>query len=261
MRINNNISALNTFHALAINEAAIGKSLRRLSSGLRINQAADDAAGLAISEKMRGQIRGLGQATRNVQDAISLIQTAEGAAGSIHDMLQRGRELAVQAANGTLTDQDRGQLQDELGQILTNINTTANNSEYNTKKLLNQSSNGMSQFPGISQAALDQMTSRLPGWLNDGMQAINTQMGIAYPVGNRQMNVEYYYDGVATTAASMGTYDGGVTLTLRVNTAQVFDGSGNLRSEGILDTLLAHEMVHAFQFTEMPFSNFIKKLI
>ncbi|MCO1601322.1 flagellin N-terminal helical domain-containing protein [Desulfosporosinus nitroreducens] len=254
MRINNNLSALNTFHVLAINEAATVKSLRRLSSGLRINQAADDAAGLAISEKMRGQIRGLGQVARNAQDAISLIQTAEGGAVSIHAMLQRGRELAVQAANGTLTDQDREQLQDEMGQILTNIDTTANSTEFNTIKLLNQSSNGMSQFPGISQAALDQLTSKLPGWLNDGMQAINTQLGIAYPAGNRQMNVEYYYDGVATTAASMGTADGGATLTLRVNTAQVFDGSGNLLSEGIHDTLLAHELVHAFEFTEMAFS-------
>ena len=193
MRVNNNISALNSYHALARNEALGVKSITRLSSGLRINQASDDAAGLAISEKMRGQIRGLGQAARNTQNAISMIQTAEGAAASIHDMLQRGRELAVQAANGTLTDQDRGQLQDELGQILSNINTTSNNTEFNTKKLLNQSGSGMSQFPGISQVSLDQLTTKLPGWLNDGMLAISGQLGIAYPNSpiNRPMNVEY----------------------------------------------------------------------
>lgn len=256
MLINHNLSAQNTFNRLSINQSEVTKGLKKISSGLRINGAGDDSAGLAISEKMRGQIRGLGQATRNAQDAISMIQTAEGAAASIHDMLQRGREISVQAANGTLSDQDRAHLQDELGQILTNIDMTANNTEFNTKKLINQSGNGMSQFPGISQAALDQLTAKLPGWLNDSMLAINAQLGIMLPDSpvKRPMNVEYYYDAVSTTAASMGTADAGATLTLRVNAAQVFDGSGNLRPEGILDTLLAHEMVHALQFTEMPFS-------
>ena len=106
MIINHNIAALNTYRQLTINNTATGKSLEKLSSGYRINRAGDDAAGLAISEKMRSQIRGLNQATRNAQDGISLIQTAEGALAETHSMLQRMRELAVQAANGTNTDAD-----------------------------------------------------------------------------------------------------------------------------------------------------------
>ena len=101
MRINNNMMAANSHRALGINAAGMGKSTEKLSSGLRINRAGDDAAGLAISEKMRGQIRGLNMASKNAQDGISLIQTAEGALDEVHSMLQRMRELAVQAANDT----------------------------------------------------------------------------------------------------------------------------------------------------------------
>lgn len=137
MRINHNISALNTYRQLALNNTAVAKSLEKLSSGLRINRAGDDAAGLAISEKMRAQIRGLEMAQRNAQDAISLIQTAEGALNEVHSILQRMRELAVQAANGTYTDDDRKALQDELNQLTSEINRIANTTEFNTQKLLN----------------------------------------------------------------------------------------------------------------------------
>src|SRR5690554_5540546 len=107
MRINNNIMALNAHRQLGINQTNSSKALEKLSSGFRINRAADDAAGLAISEKMRSQIRGLNQAVRNAQDGISLVQTAEGATQEIHSMLQRMRELAAQAASGTYTESDR----------------------------------------------------------------------------------------------------------------------------------------------------------
>jgi flagellin len=107
MRINHNIASLNTYRQLSSNTALSNKSLERLSSGLRINRAGDDAAGLAISEKMRGQIRGLEQASRNAQDGISMIQTAEGALTETHAILQRMRELAVQSANDTNTETDR----------------------------------------------------------------------------------------------------------------------------------------------------------
>ncbi|MGB9919892.1 MAG: flagellin [Moorellales bacterium] len=137
MIINHNISALNTYRNLSGVNSALQKSLERLSSGLRINRAADDAAGLAISEKMRGQIRGLAQAVRNAQDAISLIQTAEGGLNEIHSILQRMRELAVQAANGAATDEDRAALQDELNQLTSEINRIGNTTEFNTQKLLN----------------------------------------------------------------------------------------------------------------------------
>ena len=142
MRINHNISAFNAWRQIGITDHALSKSLERLSSGLRINRAADDAAGLAISEKMRAQINGLNQAIRNSQDAISLIQTAEGALNETHSILQRMRELAIQAANDTLTTADREEIQREINQLADELNRIANTTEFNTKKLLNGSLRG-----------------------------------------------------------------------------------------------------------------------
>ncbi|QWU15867.1 flagellin [Paenibacillus sophorae] len=137
MIINHNIAALNTHRQLSINTANTNKNIEKLSSGLRINRAGDDAAGLAISEKMRGQIRGLDQASRNAQDGISLIQTAEGALSETHSILQRMREISNQSANGTNTDTDRNALQDEMNQLTSEINRIGNTTEFNTQKLLN----------------------------------------------------------------------------------------------------------------------------
>lgn len=137
MIINHNLASLNTLNALSKNEAATNSSLAKLSSGYRINTAADDAAGLAISEKMRGQIRGLDQASDNAQDGISLVQTAEGALNETTDILQRMRELAVQASNDTCTDSDRTACQDEISQLSDEIDRISDTTEFNTKKLLN----------------------------------------------------------------------------------------------------------------------------
>ncbi|QTA38637.1 flagellin [Thermosipho ferrireducens] len=136
MRINHNISALNAWRNIGATNTAMSKTLERLSSGLRINRAGDDAAGLAISEKMRGQIKGLNMAIKNSQDAISLIQTAEGALTEVHSILQRMRELAVQASSDTNTDVDRNQIQAELDQLREEIDRIARTTEFNTKKLL-----------------------------------------------------------------------------------------------------------------------------
>ena len=137
MRINNNIMALNAHRQLAINQTNSSKSMEKLSSGFRINRAGDDAAGLAISEKMRGQIRGLRQAKRNAQDGISLIQTAEGALNETHAILQRMRELAVQAATDTNTIEDRRAIQKEINQLIDEIDRIAENTQFNTMTLLN----------------------------------------------------------------------------------------------------------------------------
>jgi len=136
MRINHNLAALNTYNRLSTNNTETGKSMEKLSSGLRVNRAGDDAAGLAISEKMRAQIRGLDQASRNSQDGISLIQTAEGALNETHSILQRMRELAVQAANDTYTTTDRQKVGAELTQLSKEINRIASQTEFNTKKLI-----------------------------------------------------------------------------------------------------------------------------
>lgn len=139
MIIQHNIAALNIHRNLMYNYNMAAKSLARLSSGYRINSAADDPAGLAISEKMRAQIRGLNMASKNAQDGISLIQTAEGSLNETHAILQRLRELAVEAANDTNTDDDRKALQKEVDQLLQEINRISNDTEFNTQKLLDGS--------------------------------------------------------------------------------------------------------------------------
>lgn len=146
MKINNNIQALNAYRNLNANQFATSKNLEKLSSGLRINRAADDAAGLAISEKMRSQIRGLKQAERNSMDGISLMQTAEGALQEVHAMLQRMRELAVQGANDTNTEYDREQIQKEIEQLKLEIDSVSEKTEFNTRTLLNGSSAVLTTF-------------------------------------------------------------------------------------------------------------------
>jgi flagellin len=154
MRINHNISALNTHRQLSTNSANTNKSIEKLSSGLRINRAGDDAAGLAISEKMRGQIRGLDMASKNGQDGISLIQTAEGALNETHSILQRMRELAVQSANDTNTASDRGELQKEINQLTAEIDRIGNTTEFNTKKLLNGGASVSGTVTGANAASI-----------------------------------------------------------------------------------------------------------
>ncbi len=147
MRINHNVNALNSWRNISMTNMDMSKTLERLSSGLRINRAGDDAAGLAISEKMRGQIKGLDMAIKNSQDAISLIQTAEGALTEVHSILQRMRELGVQAASDTNTDVDRNQIQSELDQLREEIDRIARTTEFNTKKLLDGKLEGFRNTP------------------------------------------------------------------------------------------------------------------
>jgi flagellin len=164
MRINHNIAALNTHRQLTGNTVGASKSLEKLSSGFRINRAGDDAAGLAISEKMRAQIRGLDMAAKNAQDGISLIQTAEGALNETHSILQRMRELADQSANGTNTADDRAALQEEISQLKGEIDRIGNTTEFNTQKLLN----GNLKSAGTSNVAQDTTTGAAVAKLTGG---------------------------------------------------------------------------------------------
>lgn len=143
MIINHNMNALNAHRNMGVNNTNAGKSMEKLSSGLRINRAGDDAAGLAISEKMRGQIRGLEQSSRNAADGISMIQTAEGALNETTNILQRMRELAVQASNDTNTASDREEIQKEIDALTEEVDRIANNTEFNTQKLLNGNKSGV----------------------------------------------------------------------------------------------------------------------
>lgn len=136
LQINTNVAAMNAYRNLSSTQGSMATSLERLSSGLRINRAADDAAGLAISEKLRAQTNGLNQATSNAQDAISLVQTAEGALNETHSILQRMRQLAVQSANDTNTSDDRAAIQKEVTQLNTELDRIANTTQFNGQNLL-----------------------------------------------------------------------------------------------------------------------------
>ena len=139
LRINTNVEAFNAHRNLEATSTRLAKSMERLSSGLRINRAADDAAGLAISEKLRGQVGGLNQARRNVQDGISLVQTAEGSLTEVHSMLQRIRELAVQYQNGTLSDSNRAAISSEVAQLTDEIERIGTTAQFNNIRLLDGS--------------------------------------------------------------------------------------------------------------------------
>src|SRR4051794_4710436 len=136
LRIQNNVEAFNAHRQLTGTASKAAKAMEKLSSGYRINRAADDAAGLAISEKMRGQINGLAQAQRNAQDGVSLVQTAEGALNEVHSMLQRMRELRVQFGNDTLSTTDKAAIRAEAGQLQTEITNIRDNTQFNSVLLL-----------------------------------------------------------------------------------------------------------------------------
>lgn len=218
MIINHNVSAINAYRNLTITDRAMSKSLERLSSGLRINRAADDAAGLAISEKMRAQIRGLNQATANAQDGISLIQTAEGALNETHDILQRMRELSVQAANDTLTASDRQNIQQEIDQLITEIDRIGNTTEFNTKKLLDGTSSALTTTDKISTRVfmrdglriVDQFGQKADGGGNYKLE-IEAKAGVAQVQKTDIMRVKH---GETTTNIDMGYNQAKASLTV-----------------------------------------------
>jgi flagellin len=164
LRIQNNVEAFNAHRNLSAVSANVSESMERLSSGYRINRAADDAAGLAISEKMRAQIRGLGQAQRNAQDGVSLVQTAEGALQTVHSMLQRVRELAVQYKNGTLSGGNQSAIQSEVLQLASEIERIGSTTKFNGISLLNTTNSvsfqvGANDGEQIAVAMIDLKTS------------------------------------------------------------------------------------------------------
>src|SRR4051794_29211934 len=180
---------------------SLSKSVERLSSGLRINRAADDAAGLSISEKLRGQSRGLNQAIRNAQDGISMIQTAEGGLNETHSILQRMRELAVQGSNDTLTDTDRGAISSELTSLKNEVDRIAGNTEYNTKKLLN---GGMTTSLAGS-AASDLVQGEVGSTSSITVSQVN--------VSGAQQNTTYTMTAANSSAVTMTATIGGQTIS------------------------------------------------
>ena len=169
MVVQHNLSAMNTNRQLGTVTSSLSKSTEKLSSGYKINRAADDAAGLSISEKMRSQIRGLNQASTNAQDGISLIQTAEGALNEQHSILQRMRELSVQASNGTETNEDREAVQNEIEQLQSELTRISDTTEFNTMKLLDGSQSGSKVQVSVSKSAATGATTK-----NAEVQQVNT---------------------------------------------------------------------------------------
>lgn len=221
MRINNNIMAMNTHRQLGANQMNGAKSMEKLSSGLRINRAGDDAAGLAISEKMRGQIRGLSQASRNAQDGISMIQTAEGALNESHSILQRMRELAVQSATDTNTAADRLELQKEADQLASELTRIGDNTEFNTQKLLNGDLVSAKFHIGANAGqrmdiAINDMRALELGVVGDVSATIASGIAVGAGVG-------------LTPDAQDGTY----TVALDGATYQLKDASGTVVADGL----------------------------
>ena len=201
MRINNNIMALNAHRQLGINSTNQTKALEKLSSGLRINRAADDAAGLSISEKMRGQIRGLQQAQKNAQDGISLIQTAEGALNEVSSMLVRMKELAVQKANGTYNTNDTTNIDEELKALITEIGNIKDKTSFNDKKLLNGSVTSVEIQ--INHASGDAMTLEMID-LGNEMGSIDIDSPDA---GDASLgDIETAIEAIGTARAKLGAY-------------------------------------------------------
>lgn len=211
MIINHNIAALNTHRQLSSASSAQSNSMEKLASGLRINKAGDDAAGLAISEKMRGQIRGLDQASRNAQDGISLIQTAEGALNETHDILQRMRELAVQSSNDTNTNDDRVEIQKEVEQLQKEITRIGNSTEFNTQKLLDGSKGAATTSADLTGGVALQASVANKISIIDGSETKNNTFSLTHGTGAGAitLNVE----------VAEGNYSSPVDLTVAVNKA------------------------------------------
>ena len=245
MRIQHNISALNTHRNLSFNNTESSKNLEKLSSGYKINRAGDDAAGLAISEKMRGQIRGLDMATKNSQDSISLIQTAEGALNETHSILQRMRELAVQSRNDTNDEAtfDRSNLNDEVKQLQEEITRIANQTEFNNKKLLNgsQSTNGLTFQIGantgqtINLKIATQTASKL------GVQASNVAVDTATNASAAIALIDTAINTVSTTRSALGAVQNRLEHT--INNLGAASENLTAAESRIRDTDMAKEMM------------------
>lgn len=246
MIINHNIAALNTYRQLENNGISTNKALEKLSSGLRINKAGDDAAGLAISEKMRGQIRGLDQASRNAQDGISLIQTAEGALNESHSILQRMRELAVQSSTDTNTSGDRAKIQSEMDELAKEITRISNTTEFNTKNLLagGLTSNmfhigaNKGQSVSLSIGAMDAKSLGVAGGITSTTYTPGANAG-QFNVTTSSENLNGYYINAAKVAATNGavvnTNGGGAGVLTGTFTGSA-DTTFSVRATGVTGT-------------------------
>jgi flagellin len=236
LRIQHNIEALDAHRQLQSTDERLSKAMERLSSGYRINRAADDAAGLAISEKMRGQIRGLAQAQRNLQDGISMVQTAEGTLNEIHSMLQRVRELAVQYKNGSLSTSDRTAIQSEVNQLASEIERIGGSAEFNGTSLLSSVSTISFQVGSDDGQQISVATISLGGTLGTGFHQL-TQAG-----ATDISEIDSAIDAVSAQRATFGAVQNRLEYTLN-NLATYRENLVSSESR-IRDVDMASEMVN-----------------
>lgn len=236
MIINHNITALNTHRQMGMNNLSAGKNMEKLSSGLRINRAADDAAGLSISEKMRGQIRGMEQAQRNSQDGISLIQTAEGAMNEVSAMLTRMKELAVQKENGTYNTQDKANIDKELTNLIEEIKNIQDKTSFNDIKLLNGTQTNINIQ--INHADGDIMTMTL---VNLGSEMGSISLGSISVAQATISNIDKAIDNISAARAQLGAYQNRLEHT--VNNLGTTSENLSAAESRIRDTDMAKEMV------------------
>lgn len=235
MRINQNISAMNTYSRLTSANTAKSGSLAKLSSGLRINKAGDDAAGLAISEKMRGQVSGLNQAAKNAQDGISLIQTAEGALSETHSILQRMRELSVQSANDTNTSDDRKEIQKEITELTTEIGRIAKDTQFNTKVLMNGDfSQGLTGT--ISNATQVSSVEYKSGTLKNSDTVAVTQT-VTHGAESGTGNADGAFASMAVSVAGTSVAFTATEIAEGTLSKDVTDGDGNIFTVTIKDAV------------------------
>ena len=245
MVVQHNMQAANANRMLGITTGAQAKSTEKLSSGYKINRAADDAAGLAISEKMRSQVRGLDRASTNAQDGISVVQTAEGALNEVHSMLQRMNELATQAANDTNTTADRGQIQIEINQLTSEIDRVSSTTQFNTMNLLDGSFSGKNlQVGSLSgqkiELKIDAMNSAGLGINNTGFGGLSVDSFAN--AGAAMSKFQTAIDTVSKQRANLGAVQNRLEHTI-ANLDNVSENTQSAESR-IRDTDMAKEMVN-----------------
>ncbi|MBR4207301.1 MAG: flagellin [Lachnospiraceae bacterium] len=241
MVVQHNLTAMNSNRMLGLTTATQAKSTEKLSSGYRVNRAADDAAGLAISEKMRRQVKGLTQASRNAQDGISAVQTAEGALGEVHDMLQRMNTLAVQASNDTMTTADRGYLDQEVKALISEIDRVASTTTFNEQNLLDGSFSGKNlqvgaesgQYIGISITAMSSSGLNVSATTVSGGTNVNAEAAIS--------QIKSALAKVSSQRADLGAVQNRLEHTIK-NLDNVVENTTAAESQ-IRDTDMATEMV------------------
>jgi flagellin len=236
LRIQNNVEAYNAHRNLTSTEKRLATSMERLSSGYRINRAADDAAGLAISERLRGQIAGLEQAQRNVQDAVSLVQTAEGSLTEVHGMLQRIRELAVQYKNGSLSTTDRTAIQSEVNQLASEIERIGSSAEFNGIKLLNTAQTISFQAGPEDGQAITVSTVSLGNAVGTAYFALSTSSTADIS------EIDAAIDAVSSQRATFGAVQNRLEYTLE--NASIYEENLTASESRIRDVDMAAEMVN-----------------